>query len=154
MRRDNTDRPTQNYVKSRIFYPIIAFILFVIFHNTFSYFLFVFFSVVFMWIEYAENCKVFYIKIKNSSFSRFITDIVMSILYIPYLLLVCWVLIKIITFLILSFTSNIDILTSEYFNGVCLIISSVFVTLAWRLFHNIVFKEMEKESNDSKMRGD
>ena len=148
MKKTDSNRLPLQYINARKFIPIVAFILFVIFQNTLSYFLFVFSIIAIMWCLYYENCRVFYTKSQNTIYisSHSLTEMIRSILYLPYLILTWWILTKGINIGLENFYQTDSILASEYLSGICWILASIVVYLMGKLFHNIVFKEMEKEA--------
>jgi len=145
----NVDRLPLSHIKARYLLAIVAFISFALFQGPLSYFVFIFSVVNILGSFCYENCKIFYIKSKNNQFitSQFLTKIVESVSYILYLVLFWFISKTFFAFCIMSFFSqHSGFLSSYYFEGICLISSSIVVTLLFWIFHTLVLKELQKES--------
>lgn len=148
MDRNYSNRLPLTHWKMRILYLIIVFVIFLIFQNVYSYFLFVFFTVYILRCYYSENCNLFYIKSQNDLIISPLgmRNLVKEITFIIWVSL-AWILtIALIKITISEFNLYSSILTSEYFYGMCLILGAICVVVVLKLFHRIIFNELEKET--------
>jgi glucan phosphoethanolaminetransferase (alkaline phosphatase superfamily) len=155
MKKSNTTYLPRMDIKIRLSYLFISIFLFLIFRGPISYILFVFSIISFLWGVYYENGTIYYINSKNNSVISPGALTSATVLFsFPFYLFVLWIILRETLFLIQPHILNLDnFLDSSYFNGICIIISAFIIVGFFKLLHILVFKSLEQEKTNKRLKG-
>ena len=153
MKRSNVPSLLRTNLNVRLFYLVLAIIIFIVFRNLLSYYFLIISIVGVSWSYYYENCISFYIKSQsNSVISPKVLTMVISQFSFPLYIFISWIILNELTLLILKISPSFEnILNLNYWGGMQVIISAIFVIVVFRTLHYLVFKEMEKKAHNNRM---